>query len=311
MGLRTMTQPYYPQQPIPQQQPMYPQYPQAPAQPPAASYPQQPMYSQPTYQQPPPPPQPLATGSLADFFGQPSTGGGPVFSWKGKPIGTTYAGVVSRPITSADVQQQTMPGGNVPAFYRDGRPKFLMKVPMRVVPSPEFPDGEAQWWVSGRARDELARAMSEAGCEPNMSPEAGALISITLTGERPSGPGMNNAKTVAVQYTRPQGAQPASIPMHGEALAADIQRQMQQAQPAQPQPPQVPMQQQVPPMAQPQPPYQQPTGHPTLHVPQQVQPPQVPIPQQVQPSPPTQPLPQQANDLNPEQQALLAQLVNK
>lgn len=291
---RGMTQPYYPpQQPAMPQYPTQTQYPQQPypgtqMQPPPQqfAYPQQQMYPQPA-------PQPLAQGTLSDFFNQPSTGGGPVFSWKGKPTGTTYAGIVSRQITDGDIQQQTMPNSNTPAFYRDGRKKFLMKVPLTVTPTPEFPDGQAQWWVSGSARDELARAMSEAGCGTNTVPEPGAAIVITLTGERPSGPGMNPSKTYRIQYRRPVGT----------AAVTPTQQPPTEWQSV----PDAVKQQPVPATyangtvsVQTQPlPNQQVMAPP---LPQQVpvtQPPQQPVAQSVQ---------QQTSDLTPEQQQLLASL---
>lgn len=289
-----MTQAYYPpQQPMQPAMPQYPaqqqQYIQQPMMPQQNFYPQQPMQ---------PPVQPLVQGTLADFFSQPSTGGGPVFSWKGKPIGTTYGGIVSRAITNADVQQQTMPGSNVPAHYRDGRPKYLMKVPLTVQPTPEFPDGQAQWWVSGSARDELARAMAEVGCDANAVPEAGAAIVITLTGERPSGPGMNPSKTYRIQYRRPQGALPAGVPVHGQALAADIGRQMAQQQP-------VPTPQPAGPVYTPEA-YQAPVSVPAQPVQAMQQPTVAPTPQQV-PQPTAQP--SAADGLNDAQRKLLESLL--
>lgn len=294
-----MTQPYFPQQQQMQQpqyqQPAMPQYPQQPMQ----QYPpqQQFVYPQQMQQQPM---QPLVQGTFNDFFNQPSTGGGPVFSWKGKPIGTTYVGIVSRPIMQSDIQQQTMPGSNVPAYFRDGRPKFLMKIPLQVHQSPEFPDGTAQWWVSGSARDELARAMTEAGCEPNTTPEVGAAIAITLTGERPSGPGMNPSKTYHVKYQRPNSGSPNAQPAVPQGtFVVQPQQQVMQPQPQQqqvmqqPQPMPVPPNQTVSVNTQPQPQQQ------VMAQPQQVQQPVT------QNAPPMQ---SSANDLSPEQQQLLASL---
>ena len=148
----------------------------------------------------------LATGSLDEFFAAPSVGGGPSWSFKGRDIGTTFSGVVARPVTNADIQQQTTPGSNQPATYRDGRPKFVMRVPLRVNPDQSFPDGEATWYVTGQSRDELVRAMAEAGA-PAGAPEAGAAITVTLVARRPSRtPGFNPSNQVSVRYVRPQGA---------------------------------------------------------------------------------------------------------
>lgn len=190
---------YYPQpQQYPQGWPVQPAGPQYPAQ-----YPVAPGYGAP----PVPPVQPSAPGSLDGFYGQPSTSGGPSFKFQGKPIGTTYVGVVERPITDADVRQQTNQQG-VPQTYRDGRPKFIMVVPMLVPQSPEFPEGRAGWWVKGQARDELVRAMAEAGA-PAGPPEAGAMITVTLVGQRAI-PGMNPAYQYRIFYTRPTG-DPAQV----------------------------------------------------------------------------------------------------
>lgn len=149
---------------------------------------------------------PPASGSLDDFFSQPSVGGGPALKFE---VNTTHVGLVARPVTNADIRQQTIPGSNAPATYRDGRPKWVMVVPLVVQQSPAYPEGQAQWYVAGGARDELVRAMAEAGA-PAGPPEAGALISITCTGTRSSGPGMNPAKVYKIVYQRPEGAATAA-----------------------------------------------------------------------------------------------------
>jgi hypothetical protein len=125
-------------------------------------------------------------------------------------MGTTYAGVVARAITDTDVRQQTNNAG-IPQTYRDGRPKFILVVPILVQGSPEFPEGQAGWWVKGQARDELVRAMAEAGA-PAGPPEAGAMVQVTLVGQRPI-PGMNPAYQYRIVYTRPTGAPPAVAAM--------------------------------------------------------------------------------------------------
>ncbi|HEX6871071.1 MAG TPA: hypothetical protein VF163_08235 [Micromonosporaceae bacterium] len=234
-------QPQYPPQfPVqpgyapPQQQPY------APAQP---AYP--PQYAQP-YAPPAPPPVPLPTGTLDAFYDQPSGGGGPAFKFmdanRQPQIGKSYAGIVARPITNADVRAQTDNNGR-PQTYKDGRPKFVMVVPMMVQPSQEFPDGVAGWWVKGQARDELARAMAEAGA-PAGPPEAGAAIRVTLVGVRPV-PNMNPAYQYRIEYVRPNGAMPAqavptvdqAYPVEGGRSAVGILNPTQMAQPyAQPQP---------------------------------------------------------------------------
>lgn len=234
-----MTAPYpYP----PQGYPAQPQQ-QFPQQPPAQQFVPQPQFAPgfPAQQGYPPaqfapPAAPLAQGSIDDFYSQPSTGGGKSLSFA--QVGVTHVGIVTRAITAGDIQQQTDTRGN-PQTFRDGRPKFVMKVPLQLLqPSPEYPDGLATWFVKGQARDELVRAMSEAGA-PAGPPEAGAVIQITHTGTRSAGPGMNPAKLFAIQYRRPDGSAPAAV-QQPQAPAqpvaqAPMQPQFQQPQaPAQP-----------------------------------------------------------------------------
>lgn len=274
--------PYPPQQQVPQPpiQPQYPAYPQAP------QYPQQQFPPQ-GYQAPPQQPAaPLATGSLDDYYGQPSAGGGPSISWKDKPIGHWYAGVVARDVTDADIQQQTDPQTKQPKFYRDGRPQFVMKVPLKVEPSVDFPEGEATLFVRGQMRDELVRAMSEAGATG--APKAGATIVVQLAGKRNTG--AIPANQFAIQYQPPAGA--------GVASPAPAQQPVQQA-PIEQQAPQVPQQQFV--QQAPQQPVQP-----------QFQPPVQQVPQPVQQQAPAQPAPPQAPaDFNADQQALLARLTGQ
>ena len=196
-----MTQQYY----VPQVQPTYPQvpgYPQAPSYPQAPAAPVAPAATSASAA----PAQPVPTGTVDQFFSQPSSGWGPSLKFKDKPNGTTYRGVVARRITNGDIRVQTDTSGR-PLTYRDGRPKLVMLVPLIVEPSPEYPEGKATWWVKGQARDELVRAMAEAGA-PDGPPEEGAVIEVTKVGERHIN-GLNPAYQYAVKYTRPQGAESA------------------------------------------------------------------------------------------------------
>lgn len=295
-------QPFYPPQYPNQPQPYAPQqgYPQQafPQAPPQQYAPQQ---GYPAPQVPPAQPTvPLAQGSLSDFYNQPSVGGGPSIAWTDKntqapkPLGTTYVGMVARDVTSSDVQQQTDFKTQQPLFYRDGRPKFAMKVPLKVQASQEFPEGEASWFVKGQAKDELQRAMSAAGVDG--APKEGAIIAITLVQRRPSGPGMNPANIVQVDY-RPAGApggQPAV--QATEAPSPVAVAQQPQAQPAQQFAPQVAPQQYAPQAPQPaaQPQYAQ-------QAPQQV----AQAPAQAAPSGQGFAMPE---GLSPEQQQLFVQL---
>lgn len=266
------------QQPVPQQ---FAPQPQAPGYPPQQGYPA----PQPQQQA-----QPLAAGSIDDFYNQPSSGGGP--SLKFPVVGTRYVGIVSRAISAGDVQQQTNTQG-VPLFFKDGRPKFVMKVPLQMQPSPEYPDGQAQWYVKGSVRDELSRAMAEAGA-PAGPPEQGAILDITFTAERSAGAGMNNAKVFQVRYTRPEGAATGAP---SPAPVAQPEAQVQQQAPQAPAPQPVAQQ-------------QQPQGQVYAAVDQAVQAaPQQPQVQQQAPAPqPPAPAPQPPSDLSAEQQQLLARL---
>lgn len=183
------------------QQPAYPQ--PFPAQPQQFAAPQYPMMPQGAPAQPRPP---LPTGTLDDFYGQPSAGGGPAI--KLETIGQSIVGQVARDVTSADVQAQTDMNTGAPRYYRDGRPMFMMIVPLQVQPSAEHPEGVAALYVRGQLRDELQRAMTAVGAEG--APKAGDLIQVTLSGTRASRkPGFQPSKQYSVQYSRP-GATPAS-----------------------------------------------------------------------------------------------------
>jgi hypothetical protein len=164
----------------------------------------------------------LAAGSLDSYFSQPSTGGGAALKFE---VGTTHVGIVSRQVTNADVQQQTQPQTGIPQTYKDGRPKFVMKVPLTVQQSQAHPEGQAQWYCAGGARDELMRAMAEAGA-PEGPPEKGAVIQISCTGTRPSGAGFNPAKVYQVVYRRPEGAAPVQ---QAPAQGVDFAKLAQQA----------------------------------------------------------------------------------
>lgn len=282
------------QQPVYPAQPQYP-YPQAPqpqqAYPPQPTYPQQPQgYAPPAQfpQQPQQPAQPLASGTIDDFYNQPSSGGGP--SLKFEQVGTRYVGIVARAVGPGDVQQQTNTQG-VPLFFKDGRPKFVMKVPLQMQPSEQYPEGVAQWYVKGGVKDELSRAMAEAGA-PAGAPEAGAVLDITFVGTRNAGVGMNPAKVFQVRYQRPEGA--AAVPTQPAPQSV-------QEQPA-------PVQQ----VQQPAQPVAVPQGQPVQQV--QVQQPQAQVPGAASPAPgaASQPAaPQPPAGMTPEQQALLAKITGQ
>ena len=291
-------QPYYPQQPVPAPQPpqpyAQPAYPQpVPQQPAPQAYPQP--YPQ-QWAQPAAPPVQLADGSIDAFYSQPNVGGGPGISWKGKPDGYTVQGVVARDVGDGDVQQEVGAPGSAdagrPLTFRDGRPKFVMAVPLHVPASPEFPEGEARLYVRGQLKDELTRAMAEAQV-PEAAPKAGAVITVTLVQRKP-GRGTIPQNIFAVTYT-PAGQAPPPI----QAAA-----QPTYAQPAQPQY-QQPVYQQPAPAAPPAAP--QATQAPVAASPASEAPAQPAVPQQA-PVAQAPAAPAPPPGLTPEQQQLLAQM---
>lgn len=303
-------QPFYPQQ----VQPAQPQYaqpvPQQAYAPAPQGYPAQPQqYGQPQGYAPQVPAQapavPLADGSLDAFYAQPTIGGGPGISWKGKPDGYTVQGVIPRDVTNADVTQEvgapnTREAG-VPQFYRDGRPKFVMAVPLQVPASAEYPEGEAKLYIRGQLREELTRAMGEAGEQG--APRAGAVLTVTLVQRKP-GRGTIPQNIFAVTYT-PAGGQPPAVQQ------AQPQQPVQQYAPqpvAQPQQyAQAPAQQYAPqPLQQPAPQYAQaPAQQPVQQYAQAPQQVAQPV-QQVHPV--QQPQPGVPEGLDPRQAELLAKL---
>lgn len=320
-------QPYYPPQ-APQQfqAPVAPPYQQPYAQPPVQQF--QPQYASPQQygapQQPPAPP--LVNGSLDAFYSQP-TGGGPGVSWKGKPNGYTIQGVVQRDVGDGDVTQEvgapnTAQAGQ-PLTYRDGRPKFVLAVPLQVAQSQEFPDGDVRLFVRGQLREELTRAMSEAGVTG--SPKGGAIITVTLV-ERKQGRGTIPQNIFRVVYTpaghpppavqQPQPQQyaqqpippsyeqptypPAQQPQHGYASAPAPA--YPGGQPPAVQQPQVPQVQFQPPVAQ------APVQQPQQAAPGAPSPvPGAPV-QQGQPQPGA---PQPPAGIDPAQAALIAQITGQ
>ena len=293
----TVTTPYPPQpqaQPgygyPPQQQPQYPaqqppgQYaPPAPYAPAPAAYPPAP-YAPPQgyapaqqYQQPAAPPP--VQGTIDDFYNQPGGGSGKPLAFGTKPPGTAYRVTVARAVTSADIIHQTDQQTKVPQFFKDGRPRLVMVVPVTLQPDHEYPEGTASWWVKGQSRDELNRAMAAAGA-PEGPPEAGAVLDIVKQGERPIA-GRSSQVIYGVTYWRPQG--PNGV------QDAPAQPQYPAAPPAQPQ---------YAPQAPAQPQYQQ--GQP-----------QAPAQPQYAPQAPAQGQAMTPPGLDPAQQALFTQLLAK
>jgi hypothetical protein len=177
----------------------------------------------------PPAPQ-LVAGSVDDFFNQPSVGGGPALfgSVNGQPapIGTEYFAVVARDVADGDIQQQTdYNDKSKGAFYKNGQPKFVMKVPLLLPVSQAFPEGTGQWYVQGAVRDELVRALGAVGA-PAGPPKGGWGIHVKKIGERPIR-GLRPASVyqvtafnpeIAAQYAAQMGI--AGTPTFGAPAAA-------------------------------------------------------------------------------------------
>lgn len=229
-------QPSYGQPAYPPQQPAYP--PQQPqyAPPPQQYQPPPQQYAPPAppqqYQVPPgygmlppqPPPQEQVRGTLQGFMDQPSSGNN---SLAFMTLGTRYVGTVIRSVTDADIQPQTDMITGAVGTYSDGRVKLVMKIPLMVQPSAQFPDGTATWYVKGHDRDELTRAMEAAGVETDPAtgrlfpPRAGDVIDVTYVSDRPGKRGMNPTKVKRVAYAK------------GNGIAPQVPQQVQQAQPVQ------------------------------------------------------------------------------
>jgi len=213
----TYPQQYQPQQQVPggfvpqEQFPQQPQQygpPQGYGQPAPQYYPQQPAapqyapqgYGQPAPQYGPPaaPPQPLARGSLADFYSQPTVGGGKALKFN--QVGEYVDAVFPRDVTDADVQQQTEMGSNKPKFFKDGSPMYQLILPLLLS------DGnQTTHYVKGANRERLLEAMAAAGVPANTHPKKGDRIRITLAGMTPTGFG-SPRKDMSYQYVRAEQA---------------------------------------------------------------------------------------------------------
>lgn len=284
--------PHYPQQAPPQyyQQPATQGYPQQYAQP-QQGYPQAPQQApeEPQYQ--------YASGSLDAFYSQPASGQGA--GLKFAQVGAAHFVVINRALIDSDTEQQTEMNSPKPAFFRDGRPKFVLKVPVNVAPSHEFQDGKAQWFCQGAARDDLIRAMAVAGA-PAGPPEAGAGVYIALVGTRPAG-GNFKANVWDIRYWRPADA----VALAQQYGITYPELGAQAAAPVAPQVPQVALVQQAPQQMAPPP-------APVAQVPQQQAAPPAPVPVvAATPAPPAPPAPGAPGGLSPEKQQLLASLTGQ
>lgn len=220
-------------------------------------------------------PPPAIPGTLDAFYSQPSTGGG--VPWSFEHLNTEYFGIVRRPLTDGDTEQQYTLGQNpVPATFKDGRPKLVLRIPLNVPKTQDNPEGAAQWYCRSTTRDQLAAAMAQVGA-PAGPPEVGAGIYVKFVGTKRSGQGMNPSKVYDVRYWRPDQAaaiaqqlgieQPApgqAAPAAQVPAQAPVEQQAPQGPPPQQYAPQGPAQgQYVPPGAQPQGPPPQQQGQPS------------------------------------------------
>lgn len=332
-------QPFYPQPGYPQQYPAQPMqqpqgYPAQPQQPyaPPAQYPGAPVgYPQGQPMQQPPVP-PAQSGSIDDYYNQPVAAGGPGISWKNKAEGTAYWGVISGTPT---VQQDTDYNTKAPLFQKDGvTPKWVMLIPLSGVQTnhqgpAEFPDGEVVFYARGKDKEELNRAVAEAGCSG--APRVGAQFMVTLVQRKPNRTG-NPTNVVQIRYVppngQPHGPAEQSAPAQPQQLEAVAASSPVQAAPAVPQAPQAPAPQPAAPQVQAppqwaQPPVEQVPQQPQVQQPQVQQPPaqqpqmQAPVPPGVPQAAPAQgapgpaPAPQPPAGMTPEAQAILAGLTGQ
>jgi hypothetical protein len=192
-----------PAQGYPPQGPGYPQTPGYPPQGPPPGYPQAPGYPPQGQYAPPPPAAPHEQATVADFWNQPAGGAKPL-QFPDRAYGTTYTAVISRPITDADTEVQ-LDKSNQPRRFRDGTLMKLLKIPLLMNASAEYPDGTAAFYVKGHDTAELKRALGEAAMDPNKPPPMGTIITVTYTHDRPVPGGFNPAKVKRIVLQRPQG----------------------------------------------------------------------------------------------------------
>lgn len=186
----------YPQQGYPQQVPggfvQQPGYQQPQYAPPAPQYPQQPQYAPPQAYYPPQPPappvEPVAPGTLDNFYNQPAVGGGKALKFD--QLGQFHDVVFARDVVDSDVQQQmtfAAPGQpSVPKTFRDGSPMYHLVLPLLTM------DGQpATHYVKGPEREKMIEAMQRAGVQPDADghyrPKKGDRARITYSGQTPTG----------------------------------------------------------------------------------------------------------------------------
>jgi len=128
------------------------------------------------------------------------------------------------------VDTQPAAQGGQPKQNRDGSYKYVLQVQLRIAWMDQFqqftyPEQDARLFLRSGLRDEMTRAMHEAGDEG--VPKEGALIIVTLTGRKPGNSIATNV--FAVEYHRP-GTWEQHFPQYTHLLQQQApQQQMQQA----------------------------------------------------------------------------------
>lgn len=264
----------YPPQPPAQPQGYYPQAPQGYGAPPVAG-PQQ------------PPPTQLARGSLKSFANQPNGAFGPALKFDVQ--GRWYVMRVARALNDGDSRQASDPKTRQPQWNQDGSPKEQLMIPVIIKPgiSQAHPTGAATFYVQSKnQREELNRALAEAGLADLTEVRGGDVIFAMLTGERSSGMG-NPAKLYQMTYTRAENVDTTWGAEAPPMAPSEVAAQPAQAPPPPPAAPTAPQyaQPQYVPQGQAPAPYQPQPGMPGWSPPVQ----QPPTPQPAQAPPPAPP----------------------
>lgn len=162
-------------------------------------------------------PNPGYTPPTADEF---LMGGGiPSVSFKGKPYGTTYKGVVDR---APEVQQQTDFDSGKPLFWDDGRPKWQAKIVIQTDerdPKISDDDGLRAIYAKAEVQKAIAAAVRAAGAK---RVEPGGVLSLTFTGEGEAKGKLNPPKLYAATYEPPNPlAMAADQPAEQPAAAGE------------------------------------------------------------------------------------------
>lgn len=138
----------------------------------------------------------------------------PSVSFKDKPIGTTYTGVVTK--APELVQARDYESGQ-PAFWSDGNPK------MTVVTTLEINGEELNLWAAKPSA--LFRAIADAQKAAGAQVQVGGTLTVTFSGEKPNekNPRLNPQKLYTVTYQPPNAfgeAAPQAAPAPAAAPVA-------------------------------------------------------------------------------------------